>query len=63
MKSKFRGLFGFADQKKTTYGLGYSLTLKGNNKNDFVADVATIEIKQISWFIPTYIHIISYIHL
>ena len=52
-------LFGFADQEKITYGLGYSLTLKHNNNNDPIirdngVDAAKINIKDISWYIPHY---------
>ena len=51
--------FGFADQEKVTYGLGYSLTLKRNNNNDPIirdngVDAAKIVIKDISWYIPHY---------
>ena len=34
VKIKLRDLFGFADQEKITYGLGYTLPLKRNNNND-----------------------------
>ena len=34
VRIKLKGLFGFADQEKITYGLGYSLTLKRNNNNN-----------------------------
>ena len=52
-------MFGFADQEKITYGLGYSLTLKRNNNNDPIirdngVDAAKIDIKDISWCIPHY---------
>ena len=52
-------IFGFADQEKITYGLGYSLTLKRNNNNDPIirdngVDAAKINIKDISWYIPHY---------
>ena len=51
-------IFGFADQEKLTYGLGYSLTLKRNNNNDPIirdngVDAAKIVIKDI-WYIPHY---------
>ena len=29
-------IFGFADQDKITYGLGYNLTLKRNSNNDVI---------------------------
>ena len=53
-------IFGFADQEKRTYGLGYSLTLKRNNNNDSIirdnsVDAAKIVIKDISWHIPHYV--------
>ena len=53
-------IFGFADQEKITYGLGYSLTLKRNNNNDPIirdngVDAAKINIKDISWHIPHYV--------
>ena len=56
---KLKDLFGFADQEKITYGLGYSLTLKRNNINDSIirdngVDAAKINIKDISWYIPHY---------
>ena len=52
-------MFGFADQEKITYGLGYSLTLKRNNNIDSIirdngVDAAKINIKDISWYIPHY---------
>ena len=52
-------MFGFADQGKITYGLGYSLTLKRNNNNDPIirdngVDAAKINIKDTSWYIPHY---------
>ena len=52
-------MFGFADQEKITYGLGYTLTLKRNNNNDpFIRDnaiTAAKKIKDISWHIPHYV--------
>ena len=53
-------IFGFADQEKITYGLGYTLTLKRNNNNDPIirdngVDAAKINIKDISWYIPHYV--------
>ena len=52
-------LFGFADQEKVTYGIGYTLTLKRNNNNDPIirtaaVDAAKIVIKVIGWYIPNY---------
>ena len=60
VRIKLKDLFGFADQEKITYGLGYSLTLKRNNNNDPIirdngVDAAKINIKDISWYIPHYI--------
>ena len=59
VRIKLKDLFGFADQEKITYGLGYSLTLKRNNNNDPIirdngVDAAKINIKDISWYIPHY---------
>ena len=59
VRIKLKDLFGFADQEKITYGLGYSLTLKRNNNNDpTIRDnaitAAKINIKDISWHIPHY---------
>ena len=59
VRIKLKDLFGFADQEKITYGLGYSLTLKRNNNNDPIirdngVDAAKINIKDISWHIPHY---------
>ena len=59
VRIKLKDLFGFADQEKITYGLGYSLTLKRKNNNDpiirdNVVDAAKINIKDISWYIPHY---------
>ena len=60
VRIKLKDLFGFADQEKITYGLGYSLTLKRNNNNDPIirdngVDAANINIKDISWHIPHYV--------
>ena len=59
VRIKLKDLFGFADQEKITYGLGYSLTLKRNNNNDSIirdngVDAAKINIKYISWYILHY---------
>ena len=53
-------MFGFADQEKITYGLGYTLTLKWNSTNDVVfrtngVDAAKVVVKVISWYIPHYV--------
>ena len=53
-------MFGFADQEKITYGLGYTLTLKRNNNNDTIfrteaVDAAKVVVKDISWYIPHYV--------
>ena len=60
VRIKLKDLFGFADQEKITYGLGYSLTLKRNNNNDSIirdngVDAAKIVIKDIGWYIPHYV--------
>ena len=59
VRIRLSDIFGFADQEKITYGLGYSLTLKRNNNNDPIirdngVDAAKIVIKDISWYIPHY---------
>ena len=59
VRIKLKDWFGFADQEKITYGLGYSLTLKRNNNNDpIIRDnaitAAKINIKDISWHFPHY---------
>ena len=56
---KLTDIFGFADQEKITYGLGYTLTLKRNKNNDPIirdngVDAAKIVRKDISWYIPHY---------
>ena len=58
-------MFGFADQEKITYGLGYSLTLKRHNNNDPIigdngVDAAKIDIKDIAWYIPHYVPSMDY---
>ena len=60
VRIKLKDLFGFADQEKTTYGLGYTLTLKRNSSNDVVfrtngVDAAKVLVKDISWYIPHYV--------
>ena len=60
VRIKLKDLFGFADQEKISYGLGYSLTLKRKNNNDPIirdngVDAARINIKDISWYNPHYI--------
>ena len=57
VRTKLKDLFGFADQEKITYGLGYTLTLKRNNNNDVIirgaeVDTAKVGVKDISWYIP-----------
>ena len=52
-------IFGFADQDKITYGLGYNLTLKRNNNNDVVHRIAAranakIVIKDIAWYVEKF---------
>lgn len=59
LKIKLTDLFGFADQEKVTYGLGYTLTLKRNNNNDVIirdngVQNAKVVIKDIGWYIPHY---------
>ena len=60
VRIKLKDLFGFADQEKITYGLGYTLTLKRNTNNDAIlrsvrVDVAKKVIKDIGWYIPHYV--------
>ena len=60
VRIKLKDLFGFADQEKITYGLGYTLTLKRNTNNDAIlrsvgVDAAKVVIKDISWYIPHYV--------
>ena len=60
VRIKLKDLFGFADQEKIPYGLGYTLTLKRNTNNDAIlrgagVDAAKIDIKDISWYIPHYV--------
>ena len=56
-----KDIFGFAEhQQKATYGLGYKLTLTGNNdsavlKKDNTLNDAKIKINSIEWLIPQYI--------
>ena len=57
---KLKDLFGFADQEKITYGLGYTLTLKRNTNNDVIirgagVDAAKLVVKDIAWYIPHYV--------
>ena len=59
VRIKLKDLFGFADQEKITYGLGYTLTLKRNNNNDAIlrvagTDAAKISVKDIGWYILHY---------
>ena len=60
VRIKLKDLFGFADQEKITYGLGYTLTLKRNNNNDAIlrsvgVDAAKVVFKDIGWYIPHYV--------
>ena len=60
VRINLKDLFGFADQEKITYGLGYTLTLKRNTKNDAIlrsvrVDAAKVVIKDIGWYIPHYV--------
>ena len=60
VRIKLRNLFGFADQEKITYGLGYTLTLKRNNIIDAIirgaaVDAAKVVVKDISWYFPHYV--------
>ena len=60
VRIKLKDLFGFADQEKLSYGLGYTFTLKRNSSNDAIfqgnaVDAAKIDIKDIAWYIPHYV--------
>ena len=60
VRIKLKDLFGFADQEKIPYGLGYTLTLKRNSSNYVVfrtngVDAAKVVVKDISWYIPHYV--------
>ena len=60
VRMKLKDLFGFADQEKIPYGLGYTLTLKRNTNNDAIlkgnaVDAAKVVVKDISWYIPHYV--------
>ena len=60
VRIKLKDLFGFADQEKISYGLGYTLTLKPNTNNDMIlrgagVDAAKVVVKDISWYIPHYV--------
>ena len=60
VRMKLKDLFGFADQEKIPYGLGYTLTLKRNTNNDAnlkgnAVDAAKVVVKDISWYIPHYV--------
>ena len=60
VRRKLKDLFGFADQEKITYGLGYALALKRYNNNDPIirtaaADAAKVDVKDISWYFPHYV--------
>ena len=43
VRIKLKNLFGFADQEKITYGLGYTLTLKRNTNNDAILRGAGVD--------------------
>ena len=60
VRIKLKDLFGFADQEKIPYGLGYTLTLKRNTNNDMIlrgagVDAAKVVVKDISWYISHYV--------
>ena len=60
VRIKSKDLFGFADQEKIIYGLGYTLTLKRNNNNDPIIRTAGVEaakvvVEDISWYIPHWV--------
>ena len=60
VRIKLKDLFGFADQEKITYGLGYTLTLKRYTNNGAIlrsvgVDAAKVVIKDIGWYIPHYV--------
>ena len=60
VRIKRKDLFGFADQEKITYGLGYTLTLERNSSIDVIIrcaglDAAKVVLKDISWYIPHYV--------
>ena len=64
MKINLKDSFGFADQEQILSGLGYTLTLKRNNNIDPIfrtaaVDVAKLVVKDISWYIPHYLHSIE----
>ena len=53
-------IFGFADQNKITYRLGYNLILKRDKNDKFVVRENLITagkdvINDLSWFVDTYI--------
>ena len=65
MRTKLRDLFGNAVQEKYCYEIGYSLTLKRNNRKDPIirdngVDAAKIGINDIGWDIPHYTPCIEY---
>ena len=59
MRIKVKDLFGFADQEKIPFGLGYTLTLNRNSDDVFFrtngVDAAKIVVKDMSWYIPHYV--------
>ena len=60
MRLKLKDLFGFADQEKITYGLGYTLISKRSNNNDAIfrtaaVDAAKVVVQDVSWYISQYV--------
>ena len=60
VRIKLKDSFGFADQEKITYGLGYTLTLKRNTIKYMIlrgagVDAAKVVVKGISWNIQHYV--------
>ena len=52
-------IFGFADQDKILYGLGFNLTLKRNNNNNVIHRIAArangkVVIKDIAWYVEKF---------
>ena len=60
VRIKLKDLFGFADQEKTIYGLGYTLTVKRNSSKNVIirgagVDAAKVVVKDVSWYIAHYV--------
>ena len=55
VRTKLKDLFGFADQEKITYGLGYTLTLKRNTNNDAI--LRSVEWMLQKWLLKTLVGI------